>query len=96
MAEAMERDLYVGGDSYIDSYGNIDATIAANPNANIRQIRGIQANIREGDGSARGIPGDFVGWNSAKADVKLGKIGKRWNANTEEKWRLKNPAFRNA
>lgn len=69
MAEAMERDLYIGGDMYIDSMGNIDATVASNPNANIRQVRGIQANIREGDQSARGIPGDFVGFGNNRSVI---------------------------
>lgn len=67
MAEAMERDLYLGGDMYIDSNGDLDPTIAANPNANIRQIRGIQANIREGDKSARGIPGDYVSFGNNRS-----------------------------
>jgi len=74
MAEAMERSLYVGGDGYIDSNGNIDATIASNPNANIREIRGITANIREGDSSARGIPGDFVGYGNNRS-VLFNKLG---------------------
>lgn len=69
MAEAMERDLYVGGDQYIDVNGNIDPTIASNPNANIRQVRGIQANIREGDQSARGIPGDFTAYGNNRSVV---------------------------
>ena len=69
MAEALERDLYVGGDYYIDSDGAIDSTIAANPNGPVRQIRGIQANIREGNVSQRGIPGDFVGYGNNRSVV---------------------------
>lgn len=69
MAEAMERDLYVGGDYFMDSTGNVDATIASNPNGPIRQVRGIQANIREGDRSQRGIPGDFLGYGNNRSVV---------------------------
>jgi hypothetical protein len=70
MAEALERDLYHGGDYFIQSAnGLIDATAAANPNGPIRQIRGIQANIREGDQSIRGIPGDFVGYGNNRSVV---------------------------
>ncbi|MEM4379312.1 MAG: hypothetical protein QXL01_01315 [Thermoplasmatales archaeon] len=70
MAEALERDLYYGGDYFIRSAdGQIDATAAANPNGPIRQLRGIQANIREGDGSIRGIPGDFVGYGNNRSVV---------------------------
>jgi hypothetical protein len=64
MSESLERALYSGGDYYMDSTGEIDATIAANPNGPVRQIRGIQAQIREGNYSARGIPGDFVGYGN--------------------------------
>lgn len=69
MAEALERDLYIGGDYYMDSSGSIDPTIAANPNGPIRNIRGIQANIREGDQSQRGIPGDFIGYGNNRSVV---------------------------
>lgn len=69
MAEALERDLYVGGDNYIDAQGNIDALIAANPNGSIRNLRGIQANIREGDSGMRGIPGDFIGYGNNRSVV---------------------------
>lgn len=69
MAEALERDLYVGGDYFMDSSGAVDPFVAANVNGPIRQIRGIQANIREGDGSQRGIPGDFVGYGNNRSVV---------------------------
>lgn len=69
MAEALERDLYVGGDYFMDSMGAVDATIASNINGPIRQIRGIQANIREGDQSQRGIPGDFIGYGNNRTVV---------------------------
>lgn len=69
MAEAMERDLYIGGDYFLDASGSIDATIASNPNGPIRQVRGIQANIREGNVSLRGIPGDFVGYGNNRSVV---------------------------
>ena len=69
MAEAMERDLYVGGDYYMDSDGNVDALIAANVNGPIRNVRGIQANIREGDSGMRGIPGDFIGYGNNRSVI---------------------------
>ncbi len=69
MAEAMERDLYIGGDYYIDINGAIDSLVAANPNGQIRNIRGIQANVREGDSGMRGIPGDFVGYGNNRSVV---------------------------
>jgi hypothetical protein len=69
MAEALERDLYVGGDYFTDSSGAINPFVAANVNGPIRQIRGIQANIREGDTSQRGIPGDFIGYGNNRSVV---------------------------
>jgi hypothetical protein len=67
MAEALERDLYVGGDYFMDSSGAVDALVASNINGQIRQIRGIQANIREGDQHQRGIPGDFIGYGNNRS-----------------------------
>jgi hypothetical protein len=75
MSESLERSLYAGGDYYIDSVGAIDATIAANPNGPIRQIRGIQAQVREGNRSARGIIGDFVGFGNNQATLWDAKGG---------------------
>lgn len=69
MAEALERDLYIGGDYYMDANGDVDSTVAANPNGPIRNVRGIQANIREGDSSQRGIPGDFIGYGNNRSVV---------------------------
>jgi hypothetical protein len=69
MAESMERDLYVGGDYYMDAQGGIDALIAANVNGPVRNVRGIQANIREGDTGMRGIPGDFIGYGNNRSVV---------------------------
>lgn len=69
MAEAMERDLYVGGDYFMDANGAVDIYAAASINNGLRQIRGIQANIREGDQSQRGIPGDFVGYGNNRTVV---------------------------
>lgn len=69
MAEALERDLYVGGDYFMDSSGALNPFVAANVNGPIRQIRGIQANIREGDTSQRGIPGDFIGFGNNRSVV---------------------------
>lgn len=69
MAEAMERDLYNGGDLFMDASGAVDAAAAANINGNLRQVRGIQANIREGDSSQRGIPGDFIGYGNNRSVI---------------------------
>lgn len=69
MAESLERDLYVGGDYFIDSDGSIDSLIAADPNGQTRNLRGIQANIREGDSGMRGIPGDFIGYGNNRSVI---------------------------
>ena len=69
MAQVLERDLYIGGDLYMDSNGAIDGAIAANVNGPIRNIRGIQANVREGDAGLRGIPGDFIGYGNSRSVV---------------------------
>ena len=70
MAEALERDLYVGGDYYIDpTDGTIDALVAADVNGPIRNLRGIQANVREGDSGMRGIPGDFIGYGNNRTVI---------------------------
>ena len=69
MSQSMERDLYHGGDFYLDSNGAIDGTVSANPNGPVRQIRGIQANVREGDQGLRGIPGDFIGFGNNRSVV---------------------------
>lgn len=69
MAQALERDLYQGGDLFIDQLGEIDPLVASNPNVPHRNIRGIQANIREGDQSQRGIPGDFVGYGNSRSVI---------------------------
>jgi len=69
MAESMERDLYIGGDYYMDAQGEIDALIAANVNGPVRNVRGIQANIREGNSGMRGIPGDFIGYGNNRSVV---------------------------
>jgi hypothetical protein len=67
MAEALERDLYVGGDLFMDAQGEVDPYVSTNINGPIRQVRGIQANIREGNQSQRGIPGDFVGYGNNRS-----------------------------
>lgn len=69
MAEGLERALYVGGDLYLAADGSIDSMIASNPNAAVRFPRGIQAQIREGNKSARGIIGDFVGYGNNRATM---------------------------
>lgn len=68
MAQAMERDLYYGGDYYMDAAGGVDPFVA-NTQGNIRQVRGIQANVREGDLTQRGIPGDFTAYGNSRSVV---------------------------
>lgn len=65
----LERALYNGGDNYIDASGNVDTQIASNPNGPVRTIRGIQAQIREGNVDARGIIGDFIGYANNRSTV---------------------------
>lgn len=69
MAESLERDLYIGGDYYMDAAGAINALAASDPNGAIRNIRGIQANIREGDAGQRGIPGDFEAYGNNRSVI---------------------------
>ena len=69
MAEAMERDLYVGGDLFMTQSGSIDSLVASDINGRLRNVRGIQANIREGDQGQRGIPGDFTAYGNNRSVV---------------------------
>jgi hypothetical protein len=69
LAESLERACYHGGDGYIDTSGSIDSVIAANYNGPIRQIRGMQAQIREGNNDQRGIPLDFIGYANSRQTV---------------------------
>lgn len=69
MANQMERDLYTGGDDFLAYDGDIDPLLAANRNASVRHIRGIQANVTEGDMSQRGIPGDFEWYGNNRSVV---------------------------
>lgn len=75
MGEAMERDLYHGGDMFINPQGQIDSALASNLNIPMRNIRGIFANISEGDNSQRGIPGDFIGYGNNRSVVHDNKGG---------------------
>jgi len=96
MAEGLERALYVGGDYYVGSDGTIDSMLAANPNAPIREPRGIQAQIREGNKSARGIIGDFVGYGNNRpttfdakgAVIDRGLVDKIVSAVREQRGRI--------
>jgi hypothetical protein len=80
MANQLERDLYTGGDYFLDAAGAINPYVANNPNPGpvpVRGLRGIQSNIREGNIALRGIPGDFVAYgndNSTVFDRKGGVI----------------------
>ena len=64
-----ERDCYYGGDYFMDASGAIDYNIASTNYTLIRKMRGIQANVREGNRSIRGIPGDFIGYGANKSVV---------------------------
>jgi hypothetical protein len=71
MGRQFEQDFYHGGDYYIDAQGNIDYLIASSSNNSsvVRKLRGIQANVREGNRSARGIPGDYIGYGNSRSVV---------------------------
>jgi len=43
--------------------------IASDINGPIRNLRGIQANVREGDKGQRGVPGDFIGFGNNRSVV---------------------------
>jgi len=75
MSESLERTLYNGGDFYFNTVGEIDATLAANPNGPIRQPRGMQAQIREGNYSRRGFSLDFVGYGNNQLTLLDAKGG---------------------
>lgn len=69
MGIQLERDGYVGADYYMDANGQIDSSIIGNINGPIRNMAGIQNNVREGDQSTRGIPGDFIGYGNSRSVV---------------------------
>lgn len=71
LGRQFEQDFYHGGDYYIDAQGNIDYLIASSSNNSsvCRKLRGIQANVREGNRSARGIPGDYIGYGNSRSVV---------------------------
>lgn len=69
LGQNLERTLYYGGDYFMDASGAIDYNVANNPSQMLREMRGIQANIREGNKSSRGIPGDFIGYGNNRSVV---------------------------
>lgn len=69
MARAMELDLYHGGDYFLAADGSVDTQIMSNVNGPVRNVRGIQQNVREGNSSQRGIPGDFIGFGNNRSVV---------------------------
>jgi hypothetical protein len=69
LGEALERALYHGGDGFIDASGAINNLIAADPNGPTRVIRGLQAQIREGNLDPRGINKDFRGYANNRSTV---------------------------
>lgn len=69
LGQNLERALYHGGDYFMDASGAIDYNVANNQSQMIREMRGIQANVREGNKSARGIPGDFIGYGNNRSVV---------------------------
>lgn len=66
-----ERDLYSGGDYWLNPTTSlIDPMVAnmyfgRNAPCAIRQLRGIQANVREGNMATRGISGDYAAYGNS-------------------------------
>lgn len=69
LTQDLERSLYVGGDMYLGMEGQIDGNVANSQSQQVRHIRGIQAQITEGNKSARGIIGDFIAYGNNKSTV---------------------------
>jgi hypothetical protein len=69
LGQNLERALYHGGDFFMDASGAIDYNTANSQSQMIREMRGVQANVREGNKSSRGIPGDFVGYGNNRSVV---------------------------
>jgi len=69
LGQNLERALYIGGDFFMDASGAIDYNIATTNSFLIREMRGVQANIREGNRSSRGIPGDFQNYGNNRSVV---------------------------
>ena len=68
-----ERDGYVGGDYFINAAGAIDYEVPlrfyGRRTGGVRNMRGIQANIREGDVTTRGVTTDFIAYGNSMSVV---------------------------
>jgi len=75
LSTQFERDGYAGGDYYIDATGQVDVETPLKFLGNrripaIRQLRGIQNNIREGERATRGVTPDFVAYGNSFSVVQ--------------------------
>lgn len=75
LGRSMERFAYMGGDYFIDAQGLIDVEaplrFAGNKrNPAIREPRGVQNNIREGDQSSRGVSGDYLAYGNSRSVIR--------------------------
>lgn len=76
-----ERDGYVGGDYFMNAAGEIDTEAplrfyGQRRVAAVRQMRGIQSNIREGDQSSRGVTTDFIAYGNSTSVIQDKKGGR--------------------
>lgn len=86
LSTQFERDGYAGGDYYISSTGAIDTDVPLKFYGNrkvpaVRQLRGIQSNIREGDISSRGVTPDFRAYGNSYS-VQKDQRGARLDQDT--------------
>lgn len=70
MSQQLERDGYAGGDYFLAADGSIDTDAPLRFYGNgslpvVRNARGIQNNLREGDKAMRGVPGDFEAYGNS-------------------------------
>ena len=70
LTKQFEQHAYSGGDYYLTAAtGALDPTAALvfnrSPIAPVRQARGIQANVREGDIATRGVSQDFIAYGNS-------------------------------
>lgn len=86
LSQQFERDGYAGGDYFMAADGSIDIEAplkfyGSRKVPAIRQMRGIQANIREGDQSSRGVTSDFRAYGNSTS-VVLDRKGGRLDQDT--------------
>lgn len=75
LSTQFERDGYAGGDYYVDAAGQIDVETPLKFLGNrripaIRQLRGVQNNIREGERATRGVTPDFAAYGNSFSVVQ--------------------------